>query len=80
MPTGVPRTSGGGRQKEEEERNIHGIPVAMKCASAEQMTRMSGRESFDECPLGSQGHPVGEDEKKKKKKKKKETSTASLSQ
>ena len=43
----------------------------MKCASAEQMTRMSGKEDCDECPLGSQGHPVGEDRKKKKKKKKK---------
>ena len=66
MPTGVPRTSGGGRQKEEEERNIHGIPVAMKCASAEQMTRMSGKEDCDECPLGSQGHPVRENRKKKR--------------
>ena len=68
MPTGVPRTSGGGRQKEEEERNIHGIPVAMKCASAEQMTRMSGKEDCDECPLGSPGHPVGKTKKKEKKK------------
>ena len=63
MPTEVPRTSDGGRQKEEEERNIHGIPVAMKCASAEQMTRMSGKEDCDECPLGSQGHPVGREKR-----------------